>query len=93
MGEGEDLSQRTDDHDLAAPPQQARTYVDMVYEGPDDFYRMGASCLIVQHLLQLGDLAAIDVWRPPTGPMSKHHSKRPSPDASVKDDGGMMRTS
>jgi hypothetical protein len=33
----------------------------MVYEGPDDFNRMGAGCVIVQHLLQLGDLAAIDV--------------------------------
>jgi hypothetical protein len=33
----------------------------MVYEGPDDFDRVGAGCLIVQHLLQLSDLAAIDV--------------------------------
>jgi len=60
MGEGENLSQSTHDYNLAAPPQQPRAHVNMVYERPDDFDRMGAGCLIVQHLLQLGDLAAID---------------------------------
>jgi hypothetical protein len=56
MGEINDLSQRTDDKDLAAATFFAGVDFDPINERTNDFNNLGACHLISQLLLQSGDL-------------------------------------
>jgi len=59
LGEGEDLSQLTDNNDIAV--FLVRMDFDPIDERTDDFDSLRACRLINQHLLQSGDLSAVEV--------------------------------
>ena len=61
LGKSEDLSQRTDNKDLAVATLLAGADFDPIKERTDDFDSLQACGLIIQNLLQSGDLPAIEV--------------------------------
>ena len=61
LRKGEDLSQRTDNDDLAVATLLAGADFDPIKERTDDFDSLRACRLISQDLLQSGDLPAVEV--------------------------------
>ena len=59
LGEGEDLSQCTDNNDLAAATLLARMDFDPIDKGTDAFDSLRACRLMIQHPFQTGDLSAV----------------------------------
>jgi hypothetical protein len=61
LGKGKDLGQRADNNDLTMTTPLAWIDFDPIHEGTDDLDSLGACRRIVQHLLQPGDLSAVEV--------------------------------
>ena len=59
MSESKDLSQRTNDGDVAPAPRQTGFNFDTLDKRTNDLYNLGACYLILQRLLYLRDLLAV----------------------------------
>jgi hypothetical protein len=61
LGEGQELSQRTHDNDVATTTFLGWMNFNVAYERTDNVESLGACRLIIQDLLQLDDLPAVEV--------------------------------
>jgi len=61
LGEGEELSQRTDDNDVAMTTFLAWVDFDVAYERTDNVESLRACRLIIQDFFQFDDLPTVEV--------------------------------